>query len=385
MRLSVLFSAVLMTSFCFSQATAMEEMNCSCDPFMMAMCSQSGGCVSDCMMDDCMMMPHYMEMMKAANVAVQGSELMVNAQRLALWQPWRSVHDRLYDQTFITRDGSYLGQCGSRRSSFEFWADGYYRSENVYSSGNVSGYDATRTGVLVGADKKLSSWALAGFTFGYGQPKASNDFCRVAADDYTFGLYSKFKVVRELRAHAFLGYGNQTYYCRRAGMADEMKYGGDTMYASLEFYRPFQFVNGVEAMPLFAVDYQKSWTDGCTDNGGMFPMTMNASQFEQLFLRVGLNSKYEMSNRFSLRSRLQYGVRVAGDDQPDATVSFVAVPGASRMLTGTDVGRNVFNAGLGGDWYLSSTKRTRLFADYDLDLGERAIAHTAQAGFVAVW
>jgi hypothetical protein len=45
----------------------------------------------------------------------------------------------------------------------------------------------------------------------------------------------------------------------------------------------------------------------------------------------------------------------------------------------------MFNVGIGTDIYSSNSKRLKLFADYDLDLGERSTAHTGQLGFVTTW
>ena len=50
-------------------------------------------------------------------------------------------------------------------------------------------------------------------------------------------------------------------------------------------------------------------------------------------------------------------------------------------LRGVNLGRNQFNVGLGGEWKL--TNRTRLFGDYDFDLGDRSTAR--QFGVVTNW
>ncbi len=314
-----------------------------------------------------------------------GGELAADAQMMALWKPWKHVYDRMYDVNEHYSRG-YLGQCGTKRSNRELWGSGYYRSENVDSDGNAVGYDGQRGGVMVGVDTKLSSYALAGLAFGYGNPRASNGIGKIEADDYTFALYSKVRLVRGLYMNSFLGYGHQEYkYRRYAAGQQKTKYDGDSMYASVEFFRPLKLRNGLTLFPLFAVDFQKAWIDGFTETAPNSLLNVAKSDLDQTVLRIGLNSKYITGDRFNLRTRLQYGVQVGGDTQGRALTSLMVNPGESRMLTGVNLGRNTLNVGFGGDWYVSQKKRTRLFADYDFDLGENAMAHTGQLGFVTNW
>jgi uncharacterized protein with beta-barrel porin domain len=81
-----------------------------------------------------------------------------------------------------------------------------------------------------------------------------------------------------------------------------------------------------------------------------------------------------------LRTRLQYGYQVAGDLYG---VSKSIIGGSTQTFRGVNLGRNTFNAGIGGD--IPLTKSSRLFADYDFNLGERSTSHTGQIGFVTNW
>ena len=96
-------------------------------------------------------------------------------------------------------------------------------------------------------------------------------------------------------------------------------------------------------------------------------------------LRIGLNSQYG-----NLRTRLQYGYQVGGEEYG---TSKSIINGTTQTFRGVNLGRNTFNAGIGGDLPLTRNIRrnARLFADYDFDLGERATAHTGQIGFVGKW
>lgn len=315
-----------------------------------------------------------------------GAELAANAQTMALWNPWKLVYDRMYEvNEHYSREWS--GQCCTRRSTRQLWAAGYYRGEDVDSDGNANGYDGSRGGLIVGVDTKLNSWALAGLVFGYGSPQIKNGIGKVEADDYTFALYSKIRVVGDLHANAFLGYGHQEYKYRRHSVGPgKTGYDGDSMYASVEFFRPARLLNGIVLFPLFAVDFQKAWIDGFTEStSDVSQISVAKNDIGQTVLRFGLNSKYATGEGFNLRTRLQYGVQVGGNTQGRALTSLVVNPGESRMLTGVNLGRNTFNVGIGGDYRIGMNRRTRIFADYDFDLGEKATAHTGQVGFVTNW
>jgi uncharacterized protein with beta-barrel porin domain len=125
---------------------------------------------------------------------------------------------------------------------------------------------------------------------------------------------------------------------------------------------------------LFAIDFQKAWSDGFNVNVSNIPLTVSNSDIEQTILRVGINSSYK-----NFRSRLQYGYLVGGDLRG---ISRASITGGTnnRLITGANLGRHNLNVGLGGDFKIS--KNTKLFADYDFDLGENSTAHTGQFGLM---
>ncbi len=326
-----------------------------------------------------------------------GGELAADAQTMALWRPWRPVYDRMYDVR-EANSGFYRAQspCKSGgliqhiacrdRGTREFWGEGYYLGENVSGDRNANGYDATRGGVIVGVDQRLGRDSLGGFTFAYGNPHISNAIGKVEANDYTLGLYSRIHLAHRLYANTYLGYGHQEYSYRRYAVGpDKTKYDGNAMYASIELFRPIGY-NHLTLFPLMAVDFQKAWIDGFTETPpSPSQISVAKSDVDQTVLRVGFNSKYAKGERINIRSQLQYGYQVGGDTQGATLTSLAVNPGDSRMLTGVNLGRNMFNAGIGSDLLLTTGKRTRLFMDYDFDLGERATAHTGQLGCSTIW
>ena len=143
---------------------------------------------------------------------INGTQLVADAQMMALWQPWRKAFNQLYN--YDTTGRGYLGQTRNH-SARNAWFDGYYRNVNAQSDGNADSYDEHRGGVMVGIDQQLDGRNLFGVTFGYGNPIAKNRHGRIEADDYTFGLYGKSRIAQCLWMNTYLGFGLQEYESRR--------------------------------------------------------------------------------------------------------------------------------------------------------------------------
>jgi hypothetical protein len=181
--------------------------------------------------------------------------------------------------------------------------------------------------------------------------------------------------------NTFFAYGNQEYEYRHNN--NRSRYDGDAIYASIELFRHSLQKIKLQLTPLFAVDFQKAWSDNfiAADTA----QKIERSSVGQTVLRIGLNSKFQSSDMINFRTRLQYGVQIGGDLYGAVRTSFLSNPGESRTLTGVNLGRNMFNVGVGIDIRNIKSQHSRLFADYDLDLGERSTAHTAQLGIVTTF
>ncbi|MDR2439952.1 MAG: autotransporter domain-containing protein, partial [Planctomycetaceae bacterium] len=260
----------------------------------------------------------------------------------------------------------------------EFWFEGYYRSEKIDGNANALGYKTSHGGLMIGVDQVIGNRLMTGLVFGYGNPHVQHSAGQIEADDYTLGLYSRLKLsnVSEIYLNSFVGYGNQHYELRQNFTNSNTNYNGDSFYASLELYRSFHLRNKIILSPLIAIDFQKAWSEGFKVNVTDLPLSVNKNDLDQTVLRIGVNSSYK-----NLRTRLQYGYQVAGDLY---SISRTSITGNNtnnnRIITGVHLGRNTLNLGFGGDF--KTGKRTKLFADYDFDLGEHSTSHTGQFGFV---
>ncbi|MDR1484470.1 MAG: autotransporter outer membrane beta-barrel domain-containing protein, partial [Planctomycetaceae bacterium] len=122
------------------------------------------------------------------------------------------------------------------------------------------------------------------------------------------------------------------------------------------------------------IDFQKSWSDRFNINVSGFPLSVGKSSIDQTVLRFGVNSNYK-----NLRTRLQYGYQVAGDLYGGSRTTITG-GNNNRVLTGVNLGRHVFNFGIGGD--IKVANQIKLFTDYDLNIGKKTTSHTGQIGLV---
>jgi autotransporter-associated beta strand protein len=308
-----------------------------------------------------------------------GPELAADALQLSLWQPTTKIFNRLHEIGSLY-ENSFRGQCGTSLN-YELWFEGFYRSENVSHDAFAGSYKSTRGGLLTGIESRLDQAIRGGFFFGYSNPRVANSIGRVEADDITFGAYSRIQFGYNTFLNTAIAYGSQDYQYRHN--ISRNSYSGDAMYASIELFRSVLWKNNLQLAPLLAVDFQKAWSDGFTTADTN--QVIAKSSLDQTVLRIGLNSQWQPTYLLNFRTRLQYGLQIGGDLYGSVKTSYLATPDQNHTLTSVNLGKNRLNLGFGTDIYTSNNKRTRLFADYDLDLGERSTAHTGQFGFITNW
>jgi outer membrane autotransporter protein len=307
-------------------------------------------------------------------LAYSAGELSANMLSLISWNPQIRAYDRLAKLNSLDFDsGTMLGQSCSGTS--EFWFEGYYSSGEVKDDNNARGYDHSRGGLLVGFDQRFDYYLIAGVVFGYGNPHATNRIGRIEADDFTFGAYAQYRLNNYLFLNSFLGYGSQDYKFKN----HKIDVSGDAMYASVELLQQLQYQDNIQLLPLIAIDFQKNWMGKYSYATAGGQVNVNKSSLDQTVLRIGLNSNSSLASHVNLRTRLQYGVQIGGDLYGTTRTSFQNGNGYAT-LKGVNVGRHRLNTGIGMDVHTSN--RTKIFVDYDFDLGRRSTAHTTQLGFV---
>jgi autotransporter-associated beta strand protein len=309
-------------------------------------------------------------------------ELAADALQMNLWKPYLRIFNRLHEtgNIYSNNINNVRGQNNST-TNYEFWFENYYRSEKISQDAFAGNYESSHPGMLIGMESRLPRSLRAGLFFGYGKPRVFNNIGRIEANDFTVGIYSRSQFGQKLFLNSFFAYGNQDYEYKHNN--SRTSYGGEAIYSSFEFFQTLLRKDNSQLMPLVAVDFQKAWTDGFITNDTA--QKIDKSSLDQVVLRIGMNSKFRPKEFLNFRTRLQYGALISGDKYGNVRTSFLNKPTESRVLTGVNLGRNMFNIGVGFDIYDSKFKNSRFFADYDFDLGERSTAHSGQLGIAIAW
>jgi outer membrane autotransporter protein len=310
-----------------------------------------------------------------------GGELVANSRFLALSNPQYRVFDHLrsFDRSAPV---GMLGQGGFRAMSFHYdlWFEGNFRSDQVKEDDDSWGYDVERGGIFVGMDAKFGDRIISGLVFNYGNPHISNRIGKITADDIAFGIYSRFKVFWECSINVFLGYGVQNYKYNNGG--NNTDYSGDALYASMEITRTLPMYAYGLLIPVFAIDFQKSWTDAFAEATlNDFALNVGKGDIDQAMLRFGVNAKMMPTRQFHLRTKLQYSLQVAGDLYATAPTSFIINPTITQNLQSVKRGRNNLNIGIGTDIY-TIDELTKFFIDYDYTYNKQVNSHALQIGVI---
>lgn len=326
---------------------------------------------------------------------MRGSELYADAQMLSMWRPWRKVFGQLYDSCCVpcfddcpeeNRGGTTLGQPQQLRG-YSVWVDVYHQYVDLHSDLNARDARTNRTGTLVGLDAPIGYFSKLGVVLGGSNPYVKNKFGKIESEEFTVGLYSKSHFGDSSYLLGFLGYSRDDFEAKRycLGETYESDANGDALYLSFEYVRPVCRQNLV-LFPMIALDYQQSWVGDFKETGGQYAQRTSNKSFGQMHARFGLDSKIYTSSRTNINTRLQYGYLMAGHTVAQTNTTFVNSPKSGPMnLRSSKIGRSYLNMGVGGDVYLGSAKRVKLFGDYDFEYTGNYRGHTGQFGVMVNW
>lgn len=325
------------------------------------------------------------DMISGAINTLRGSEQVADSQMAALWSPWRVLFEKL-EATRCDCPRDREAKAGGGRN---LWLEGYYRYLGAGGDGNARKFGINHGGLMIGMDTRIGCQGAIGITFGYGEPNVKSDFGKIETQDYTAAVYGRVPMRDGIHMNTMIGFGVQSFDSERYGLLGKYdgSYDGYAFYTSFEWVKPV-YRQGITLFPLFALDYQQSWTDGFKENGRAWS---DAQSFDngavgRFVMRAGVNTKIELTEHAKLRTRFQYGYVIAGETNGKVDARFIASDMSPTMvLRGVNVGRNQLNIGIGGEWELDWTNRVRFFIDYDYDYGDRSNAHSGQGGFIVGW
>lgn len=337
---------------------------------------------------------------------LRGSEMAADALSIALWSPWRPYFNHLsQDQRNVPGMSAEMsaaragekgdvraemrGQVGTQKvSTRDVWIEAFTRTVVTSSDSAARNNTMDRTGVVLGIDKKINWYTTIGAALNYATPQINTRFGKVESTDWGMAVYGKRYFTDTLYMNAYFGFGHQEYKYDRHVLTDRVhaKYDGNALYGSAELVRPVQWTRSFRLLPLVALDFQKSWAGDVTETGSKFANKIKDGELESTAFRIGLNTKWQISELCNFDTRLQYAHQIGGNTYGQVNASFVDAPPVGPMqLRSVDIGRDTMNFGVGGQVYLTKKRNIFLFGDYDYDFGEKAVANTGQLGFVYHW
>ncbi|MDR3199721.1 MAG: autotransporter domain-containing protein [Planctomycetaceae bacterium] len=278
-----------------------------------------------------------------------------------------------------------------------FWADVTHLQTKTKGDGNSDGYGISRTGFLIGVDIQRKPTSRIGVLFGYFAPYLWQNADRAEADDYHAALYFQ-KNYYGTDIYGFLGYAHQEYNIRRfLNLADvNQVYGterysgktsGDNFSMSFELSKPRYYGNNFILRPLIGLDYIFASQNGYSDSGthsGLFGLRYNRAEYDQWFIRAGLNLKRE-TFRTATNFRIQYINQFGNHPYPDAggqLISAYSVPNTNMNIRGVNLGRDYLNLGFGLNWFVNNARSRFVSFDYDFNTSRRITSHGVSLIFI---
>ncbi|MDR1141390.1 MAG: autotransporter domain-containing protein, partial [Planctomycetaceae bacterium] len=271
-----------------------------------------------------------------------------------------------------------------------FWADVTHVQTKTKGDGNSDGFGISRTGFLIGMDVQRKPTSRVGVMFGYFAPYLWQNADRVEADDYHAALYFQ-KNYSGTDIYGFLGYAHQEYNSRRFLDLNGVnpiygveryngKTSGDTFSMSFELSKPRYYGNNYILRPLVGLDYIFAAQNGYLDYGthsNLFGLRYDRAEYEQWFIRAGLNLKRE-TFRTATNFRLQYIGQFGNHPYPDAggqLISAYSTPNTNMNIRGVDLGRDYLNVGFGLNWFVNEARSRFVSFDYDINTSRRTTSH----------
>ncbi len=325
-------------------------------------------------------------------------DLVPNSMMMAVKQPWRHPFNRLSSdsQTACAPCGAVVSK---NRSARRIWGEFYGRYDDVRPDGNAHPFTVDRSGVVVGADRKVSHRSTVGLAFNYSDPRLRQTTGETKMEDYEIGFYGLTRFDRyEMRF--YLGYSHQRYdvdrhvYIRPTGRfaAISERFGnktdGNALATSMELARPITFWTNLTFLPTVAFDFEQAWMKGYRESGGLTALVYDDSTLERMMLRFGLGAEFDARDNLDFRARIQYATQLNGTEYARTGVRFAGATITDQRtadIRGARIGRDYLNLGIGANWKPHRLENLSLFVNYDADLYDRATVHAGGFGLTKQW
>ena len=321
-------------------------------------------------------------------------------------RPMRTVSDRMRDASRTSSSGVAGLDADRGRYSFAFGNGTSYLSEEMWgvwgkfyglygdheTVGADPGYQYSTYGAGFGMDYQVRDHWLLGLTGGYwdGDVRFAGSADGTAVKGAYGGLYGTYETSRWY-ADAVLTYSSLSYESTRyvnlvdeqlEGQFDGSMFGGYLEAGYNWWARANYLIQPLASLQVASVDI-----DGYTESGGTTSLQYASEQYTSTQTGLGLKATRQFAPHAD-GTRAEVEVRGRwlhefGDTQSDIAVAFADAPTASFRITDPELSRDSALLGAGLRARLGDT--TRLFADYDTELGSDRNVQIFSAGFEYRW
>ena len=281
------------------------------------------------------------------------------------------------------------------KHSKNLWFAPVHSASNFSRDSNTPNFHISRTGFMAGLELGHCPCTNLGVAFGYTAPMLLQEDDEINADDIVAGLYFRKKLPCDLYVNGWLGYGHQDFRQERfvrvpdmdLGYKYEGKFDGDSLTSCVEVSRAIYCKPCFVLRPLVAFDYQRGQQGAFQEAGqGPFALYYDKAKYEQTVLRCGFAMQFgasDGSSKMSIRSRIYYGRQIGKEPYPDANMSLVNGGSLTTMnIRGIDISRDYMMLGLGGQFYIDSSRCCQIFGDYDAIVTNNMTTHTVSLGLI---
>ena len=285
------------------------------------------------------------------------------------------------------------GPRGGRDQTWGGFAEGYVVGGEV--GAGLSETEYLTGGAVFGVDRLVSPGTRAGVLFGFGGTGADGgggaERFEADVDSWQIGLYGT-KTVGAWHAAAAAVYGGDRYETTRTVRAGGRDFTADgetdgstvTLAAEGGYRLP---IDWLDLQPLAGVQYVLSRRDAYRETGlGAADLLYGEADGSSLRVQLGGRAAKTLGEvgRFAVipEVRAWWFGEVAGEDSP-APVRFAAAPALPAFTTVGDDPANQWVLGSGLTTLLG--RHVRLYAHYDLLLGEDALSHAGTGGAELRW
>lgn len=288
---------------------------------------------------------------------------------------------RMFNQNILARQNALAGKSGGEDiiGNQEVWGKVYGAWGNQGTYANVAGYNSSTGGLVLGADRVISSDMSLGAVLGISTSSMSSNNSAAPSNlninSYQLGGYGDYKLTSALKLNYQAdiainqnsGSRNISFY----GVTANSNYTSYTGHLGTGIQQNFTLNDKTSITPTFRLDYLTVQSQAYNEsNAGVLNLNVNNQAWNELLTTAGLRADYEFMPKLRLSTNVSAGYNTL-NRQVLLGASY-AGGGNSFTTYGLQLSPWIYNAGLG-----ISGKITK-----DLELNIRYDLQTSTSGYL---